>query len=348
MLKIVAIFFCLLCLACVNGGKKQKELTGPHAEIQLFITNSFSTGISGNDSLHIYPIPKNKSVNNFYSVLLQSDTLLKKTLIKLGKKGTEGEIESIRENLKFFTIEETTILQIELYFEEEKFACTFLDTLVETFNEDVMKQLYEESRRKVKLITDQIDSVAVILHDVADLMMEDREILNLEKEEEAYFEFYIETEKNRNYLKKIKDCLSQDFEKCLTEYATHHSTEFNYLNEAMKNLYNLQAEKTQQDCDARNGAACKEIDKKINKLKTHLDTYLKNSIAAHDAQIENVESRMKTLPKTKHDLMREYEINQKLYTFLLEKKTEMMIGMAGFFSPISLVDRARWNGQKQK
>lgn len=343
MLRIFPFLFIFLLFGCGTSPDQKKELTGPHAVIRIFITNSFHTGgFKSNDSLYVYPIPKNKSVNDHYSALLQSRDLLKKVLVKCGRKGNDAEAESIRENMKFFTIGKTDLLQIEIYNEEAKFACTFLDTLVETFNKAATEQLYESSQRKIKVITDQIDSVAMKLHELEEYVREDNEILNLEDERQEYFNAYLKLESKKAMLKKLKDCLSRNIETCSSEYVPDGLIEDEYLTRALDDLYKLNTEKNQIQCPEAGNEACKKLDKKINTLKSDIDTYLKNFLSALDEEGKIFEANIKKLPKTRHEISREFEVNQKMYQYLIEKKTELSIGMAGIFSPIRVIDKAGW------
>ncbi len=336
---IVFLFF-----SCASEEKKQKkELSGPHAVIRLFVQTSENFTFYGSgDSLPLATISTDDKLNESYSVMMQSDTLLKKTLLKMGRKGTEDEIGSIRENLKFTTLDKTDILQIELYFEEEKFACAFLDMLVDILNEDVMDQRRDGMNKKVAHIDKQLEEVRNLLEEATEQLREDNQILDIGNESQVYFEEYLKIQTNQKILQEIRDCLQREKDDCWANNTALATGFDEFLEASLTKLYKLSLEKNNIQCPKPNNEACKKLDKEINTLKSDLDEYLKNSLLALEEQTKQYEAYIKKLPKTKHELSRQFEVNQKMYEFLIEKKMELSIAGAGFISPILKVDKARW------
>ncbi len=96
-----------------------------------------------------------------------------------------------------------------------------------------------------------------------------------------------------------------------------------------------------------------EVNKKLNELKSAAYENIKASkvrinknISFIDDRIQKFESSLSTIPTKERELMnlnRDFEVNQKIYTYLFEKKLEAQIGKASVLAGASMIDKATIN-----
>ena len=92
------------------------------------------------------------------------------------------------------------------------------------------------------------------------------------------------------------------------------------------------------------------MDQEIGLLKNNILTYINNSktgltqrITDLNSQIGNYTAIIKTVPRTERDLLniqRKLDVNQKMYSFLLEKRASTMIARAGILPETSVIEAA--------
>lgn len=92
------------------------------------------------------------------------------------------------------------------------------------------------------------------------------------------------------------------------------------------------------------------LDKEIKIARDGLDETLKNQIKATETQMENMQERYNTiqgrlqrLPQTEKELIgiqREFELNNDLYTYMLQKKAETSLTKASIVPEVQIIDKA--------
>lgn len=102
-----------------------------------------------------------------------------------------------------------------------------------------------------------------------------------------------------------------------------------------------------------NSQQIQDIDQQILQLKNNALSsinksrqFVQNKIKYIDGQIDPVNQQISTLPSTQRDLFnlqRNFEINDKVYSFLSEKKLDAQINSAGILPGATIIDMARPN-----
>ena len=92
------------------------------------------------------------------------------------------------------------------------------------------------------------------------------------------------------------------------------------------------------------------LEKEIKVTRDGLEETLKNQLKSTESKMESIngryktiESRLKKLPDTEKKLIgiqREFDLNNELYTYMLQKKAEASISKASIVSKISIIDEA--------
>ncbi len=92
------------------------------------------------------------------------------------------------------------------------------------------------------------------------------------------------------------------------------------------------------------------LDKEIKIVRDGLDETLKNQLASTQSKMESlqgryseIQARLRRLPETEKNLIsiqREFELNNEIYTYMLQKKTEASISKASIVPEIQIIDEA--------
>ena len=255
----------------------------------------------------------------------------------------------------------TTILDVTVEDEVGVRAKMFLDTLSQEYITYSLQSEFDINKNTQDYIDKQLAEVSVILErheDELQTYKENKDILNLTREEGLYFTELVKYDQSRREqemqvqsLDALEDYVrnSQD-EKLLPPAVFITNDEF--LKQTLGQLYAMQMERnldlfTSTDANM----AVQELDSTIQLNKANLLTYIKNArkaisgkIGDIQAQVNDYEQLIRKLPKSQRDILnieRRLQVNEKMYLFLLEKRASTVIARGGIVPQTKVIESAR-------
>jgi tyrosine-protein kinase Etk/Wzc len=270
------------------------------------------------------------SVNYFFEIRTNSDL-----------------VNTIQNSLSVENPENTTILQLKLEDVIPERAKSILDTLTSVYIENSVKARLDLNSNTLKYIDKQMAEITDILDGIEDTIQEN------------YFSKMNELDANKTKLKLQLEALTslgnyiiEGKDPQFLPPAIYVVGDDAFLKQNVEELYTLQM----QVIEKLNGSTeasfnVKSITQRIDKLKNILLTYINNSgnamkknIAELNSQIESYVGSIKTIPKKQRDLLnieRNLDVNQKMYLFLLEKKSNTIISRAAILPQNKVIEAAR-------
>ncbi|GIV26272.1 MAG: chromosome partitioning protein ParA [Bacteroidia bacterium] len=259
----------------------------------------------------------------------------------------------------------TNILKISIEDVIPERATLILDTLNNVYIKSTLKTRIELNERTLKYIDKQLDEIASTLKDVEDSMQYYKNIhniLDLEWEQKNYLDKLTDYESQKNQLKMQIEALD-DLEKYIIEDKDPQFLPPNifimekqgFLPSAVTELYQLQLKLNDQyGSNTDNNPNIANLKQNIRRLKQDLLIYITNSRKATKKLLENLDneinlfvSKFKYIPPKQRDVLniqRKVEINQKLYSFLLEKRANTRIARASISPNVKVIEKPRNTG----
>ncbi|OFY84447.1 MAG: hypothetical protein A3F72_13645 [Bacteroidetes bacterium RIFCSPLOWO2_12_FULL_35_15] len=256
----------------------------------------------------------------------------------------------------------TNILQLKLEDVIPERAQAFLDTLTKVYIENSVKTRLEVNANTLNYIEKQMAEVTEVLTSIEDTMQQYKEnkgILDLNKEQEDYFRKMSDYDAQRSKLRielgalnSLEKYIIEDKDPQFLPPDVYVVSDDAFLKQSTTELYSLQI-KVNEKLNGSTAAnfGIKEAQQSIEKLKRNLLIYISNSKKAIGENIQDVEkqinfyiSNIKTIPKKQRDMLsieRNFDVNQKMYLFLLEKKSNTIIGRAGILPETKVIETAR-------
>jgi capsular exopolysaccharide synthesis family protein len=237
-----------------------------------------------------------------------------------------------------------------------------LDTLTTVYIENSVKTQFDINQNTLKYIEKQMAEVTDVLSSIEDTMQtfkESKSILNLSKEQEDYFGKMSEYDAQRSKLNlqvgtlnALEAYIIEGKDPQFLPPSVYVSNDDAFLKQSVSELYTLQIQVNERlNGSTESNFTVKEYSQRIDRLKNNLLIYITNSRKAVKESIENVEKQIgfyvaniKTIPKKQRDLLnieRNFEVNQKMYLFLLEKKSNTMISRASILPKTKVIEQAR-------
>ncbi|MBL7965254.1 MAG: polysaccharide biosynthesis tyrosine autokinase [Flavobacteriales bacterium] len=257
----------------------------------------------------------------------------------------------------------TTILEVTAEDEIPERAKLFLDSLSKAYIDYTLQSEFDINQNTLNYIDRQLEEVTVILNRYEDDLQHYRErkdILNLSKEEERYFDELVRYE-NMNRTNELKIQSLDD----LRDYVLNISdgekllpssmlvlADDAFMNRTLTELYNFQMERNRWLFEAKEtNVAVTRLDENIGLLRMNLLVYMKNTrevlenkIKENEGFIRQYESSLRDVPRAQRDLLniqRRLQVNEKLYIFLLEKRANTVIARAGIIPQTKVIEMAR-------
>lgn len=258
--------------------------------------------------------------------------------------------------------ENTNILQLKLEDVIPERAQAFLDTLTKVYIENSVKTRLEVNANTLNYIEKQMFEVTEVLTSIEDTMQQYKEnkgILDLNKEQEDYFRKMSEYDAQRSKLNielgalnSLEKYIIEDKDPQFLPPDVYVVSDDAFLKQSTSELYKLQIQENERLNDATQANfGIIEGKQRIIKLKNNLLIYINNSKKAIGESVQNIEkqinfyiSNIKTIPKKQRDMLsieRNFDVNQKMYLFLLEKKSNTIIGRAGILPETKVIETAR-------
>lgn len=256
----------------------------------------------------------------------------------------------------------TNILKISIEDVIPERAMIVLDTLNSVYIKSTLKSRLELNEKTLQYIDKQLSEISATLKGVEDSMQfykDVHNILDLDWEQKTYLEKLTDYENQKEQLKMQIESLN-DLEKYIIEDKDPQFLPPNvfilekqgFLPSAVTELYQLQIKLNDQyGSNTDNNPNIANLKQNIRRLKQDLLIYITNSRKATYKQQENLDneiksfiSKFKYIPPKQRDVMniqRKVEINQKLYSFLLEKRANTRIAKASITPNVKVIEKPR-------
>lgn len=274
-------------------------------------------------------------------------------------------ISKYQSSLDVQNIEHTSVITLSVTDELANRAVVYLDTLTNTYVDYSKRIQLEVNENTLQNIQKQIDTVSVLIENKERellLYKDENSILNINKEEDDYFEEYVNFTKEKRILEQKKGSVialqeylkSSDDNRVLPPSFYIEQNDV-YLKEAIgevrKKQIRYEIDKTQRSEDNMNMIYLK---KEIAMLNNDVLNYLENLMGAlnqeitiADEFINDYKNDIRKLPKSAQGVMniqRELDVNNKMYLFLLEKKTNTLIARAGIIPQVRIIENTVGTG----
>lgn len=305
---------------------------------------------------------------NFY-LLINKTNAINSTTLSSFKNITYQFLVHNRNNLIYkykgglsvANIDYTGILEVTLEDENEDRATTFLDTLAVVYVKNSLKTKFKINDNTIVYIDKQLSEIMSILDSLEneiDAFKEQKDILNLTKEETTYYDKLMSYEaQKRNYELQqkgnayLKNYIVSNLNKELLPPFSYIDNRDAYLTAAVTQLYNLQVQiNSMLFSSTDKSTTVKESEYKIELLRNDILKYLANSekaineqIGSAEGEIAFYEEKLKGVPLNQRQIIninRKVGVNEKMYLYLLEKRAETVIARAGIVSDISVIESA--------
>lgn len=268
------------------------------------------------------------------------------------------------DDLQVFPLDATSsILGLSLITNQPEKGQLYLNTLMEVFLDNELKDKTLIASNTVNFIDSQISGVADSLNFTGnDLQVyrSSNKTYNIGAEGNTIFIQLSELEKTLS-----EEKFKQDYYSKLQDYLVRE--EYNeiimpsglgiddpILNTLIENLITLQAEKSRHLATQTEASpTVKEVNRKITDLNASIKEVLRNVIsnAAYaiddlGKRIAKIEGEFSRLPTTEQNLLRfqrKFELNENIYTFLLQRRAEAAIAMASNTASNKVVEYAGLN-----
>jgi capsular exopolysaccharide synthesis family protein len=253
----------------------------------------------------------------------------------------------------------TSILDVRITDELQPRAKVFLDTLTAIYIDYSKKTQLEVNQNTLDNIDKQIDTVQVfIAQKERELLLykDQHSILDPTKEGDQYFTDYVtasetkrELERKRNSIIALKAYLeSSEDSRVLPPSFYIEETDF-YLKEAVNDVRSTQVDlEIKLSQSTPNNPILLDIKKEIALKKQDILNYIKNLESALTNEIELTENminkyryNVKLVPLSEQGILniqRELDVNNNMYLFLLEKKTNTLITRAGIIPQVRVLE----------
>lgn len=244
-------------------------------------------------------------------------------------------------------------------------AVLLLDTLSRVYINKSLKDKLDINERTIAYIDKQLEDISLSLKDVEDTMQNYKSkhaILDLDWEQQDFFKKITTYDEEKNKLGLKVEALN-DLEKYVIEdkdpqflppsvflvdadpFLSNSISELYKMQIALNNLYNSTKE---------NNPNIADLKQNIKKLKQNMLVYINNSRNATYKIIENINtqintyvSNIKQLPEKQRSLFgikRKVDVNEGLYTFLLQNRASTKIARASIVSEVKVIDASRNQG----
>ncbi len=273
-----------------------------------------------------------------------------------------GLVQKYQRSLNVEVPEYTGIVQVTVEDIIPKRAVTFLDTLGKVYIENTLESKLEVNGRTLTYIDRQLQELTGMMTSIEDKLQDYKQqeaILNLNKEEENYFNQLVNSQAQEkkmelqlSALNALEKYIIEDQEGEFLPPTFFLSSDDVYLQNSISELYKTQTQLNSLRFSATaKGPMILEMEAKLNRMKNDLLNYInnaKNAVLkqkeAITKQIRQSENFIGNIPFKQRELLnieRNLEVNQKMYSFLLEKKAENTIAKAGIVPESKVIESAR-------
>lgn len=274
-------------------------------------------------------------------------------------------VRKYRSRLEVENLEHTSILRVSITDELQPRAKVFLDSLTKSYINYSQRIQLEVNLRTLENIEKQIDTVQAFIHQKEGELLhykDEYSILNIDREEENFFTEYLASSKEKRAIERklasvhsLREYLkgSNDGRLLPPFYFIEKNDLYlsNTIDLIREKQISLEIDKTYVTND---NPKILNIETEIASLQNDVLDYLDNlesallgEIRVFEKYINRYESDIRRLPKSAQgvlNLERELEVNNRMYLFLLEKKTNTLIARAGIVPQVRLIEQIQGLG----
>jgi capsular exopolysaccharide synthesis family protein len=242
-----------------------------------------------------------------------------------------------------------------------KRAITFLDTLGKVYIDITLNSKLDINSRTLTYIEKQLEELTQMMTSIEDRLQnykQEESILDLSKEEENYFAQLVANQAELNKLdlmeasfNSIEKYIIEDKDPELIPPTIFLPASDQSFSKNVSDLYNLQMERNKAKFS---GTATSPsiiiLEKVLTEKKLTILNYINNSRVAIQSQkdalkkqVDRFEGKISNIPIKQRELLnieRNLEVNQKMYSFLLQKKAENTIARAGIVPESKIIESA--------
>lgn len=277
--------------------------------------------------------------------------------------GSNNEkIDKYKRNMSIAKEEWTSIVTITLRDEIPERAVCFLDTLSKIYINFSLQNQIETNKNSLEYISKQLDEVVDIINGIEqelEYFKEDKAILNIDREEDAFYTKLVDTEVNLTGIEqKIQSII--DLRKYLIESnddrflppSYYVIKEDEFIRTSIAKLYDFQMNRNENLLEKTEKTfSVTKIDNTIQQTRKNLltylsntETYLKEKQVLLKNELQSFESKLRFIPQKQRQLLniqRKLEVNERLYTFLLERRAENLITKASILPESKVIEKPR-------
>ncbi|TAL58435.1 MAG: polysaccharide biosynthesis tyrosine autokinase [Bacteroidetes bacterium] len=304
-------------------------------------------------------------INNNYYLLVNKTAAVNPTTVssfpiyQFVIHNNQNLLYQYKNSIKAENLEYTGILELNLEDESPERAETFLDTLARVYISNSLKTKFTINANTIVFIDKQIREIHIILdslENMLDSFKEQKDILNLSKEEDTYYRELTSFEAKKRGLEMqlkgssyLKNYIVSNMNKELLPPFAYIDNSDAYLTNAITKLYDYQVNiNSMLFSSTEKSTTVKEMEYKVELLRSDILKYLASSekaisekIQAVEEEIAFYEGQLKGVPRNQRQMLninRKIGVNEKMYLYLLEKRAETIIAKASIISDISIIE----------
>lgn len=263
---------------------------------------------------------------------------------------------------KIFTEQENSnIITISIAGNVRQKEADFINELTHVFIEFGMETRFSRSQSSEEFIDSQLDRLKNTLSSSEERFSDYRrnnQVMNLGQEAQSVYQRMEEIEQEQ-YLTQLQLDYYTDLQQYLDDADRIQEVvnpsvvgiSDSNLSERLSRLMELYSRKEVLSYSVQeNNPALLILEKEIKSIRDGLAETVNNQLAATQSKMESlqeryseIQARLRRLPETEKNLIsiqREFELNNEIYTYMLQKKTEASISKASIVPEIQIIDKA--------
>ena len=275
-------------------------------------------------------------------------------------------VNRILSNITVNNVDYTSILTLKLNDEVPIRSKIFLDSLAQVYIDYTLQNQFKINENTLRYINIQLEEVVSIMDSIEyDLqnVRDENGILDIDKESNEYFRDLMKHEslkrqlqlKNKS-LKSLKDYILAVEDDNVIPPSLFILDDDIYLEKSISKFYQSQLEKVDMTYGVKSEhQGLLKINESIANQRKDLLIYIENSEKAFEEkildevnEIKYFKNLVRSVPKSARDLEainRKLEVNERLYTFLLEKRANTYIARSGIIPQTKVIEKARLLGR---
>ncbi|MFN9391952.1 MAG: polysaccharide biosynthesis tyrosine autokinase [Flavobacteriales bacterium] len=271
-------------------------------------------------------------------------------------------IQKFTDNLQVTNVEYTSILSITCKDELATRATRFLDSLAQVYIDFTLENQFtinENTQRYIDLQLDELVRVIDSLERSMEIFKDSRKILDLNREQSAAFDALTDAEAQKRQLElkiqsidALEEFLTRERDNAVIPPMSYIGVDETALRDQITAIFDLRQRKANLSVDLKDAdVRIQRIESEINTIRSSIYKYtadtkesVRKRITDLNKQIRELEGILSTIPKSERDLLsieRKLNVNEQLFTFLLEKKANTAIAKAAIIPQTSVIESAR-------